>query len=143
MADRILVPVDGSDHSRQALQTAATEFTADEHIVLHVIDPFDLEAATEDAVWGREFMEQREREAEALLEEYEELAAELGVSIRTELTHGSPARTIIGAADDFDVDHIVIGSRGRSGIDRVLLGSVAETVAKRAPTSVTIVRPGR
>ncbi|WP_248910268.1 universal stress protein [Halocatena marina] len=141
MTDTILVPVDGSDYSRQALAVAATEFTTDKHIVLYVIDPFDLNSTAEKSVWTQEFMEQQEREAEKLLNEYEELAADLDISIQTELKYGSPARAIIGAADDFNADHIVIGSKGRSEIDRVLLGSVAETVVKRAFTSVTIVRP--
>jgi len=43
-------------------------------------------------------------------------------------------------AEDLDVDHIVMDSHGRSGASRVLLGSVAETVTRRSPVSVTIVR---
>ncbi|MFA9418055.1 universal stress protein [Natrinema sp. HArc-T2] len=86
-------------------------------------------------------MEQREAEAEELLKEYESLAAEHGVAVETRLAHGSPARAIIGAVDDLGADHIVIGSRGRTGVGRILLGSVAEEVAKRSPVSVTIVRP--
>jgi nucleotide-binding universal stress UspA family protein len=141
MFGTILVPVDGSEHSRRALTVAATELEADRIVVLHVIDPFTVVSTTETAVWDDDFHARREREAEALLEEYEELADDLGVSVETELVHGSPANAIIGAVDDFDVDQIVIGSQGRSGIGRILLGSVAETVAKRAPTSVLIARP--
>ncbi|MCU4743723.1 universal stress protein [Halobacteria archaeon AArc-m2/3/4] len=142
MTRTILVPVDGSDYARRALAFAATEFREANLVVLHVVDPFDA-SPTEEAIWNREFVERREREAEALLEEYEALATDHGVSIQTELVHGSPARAILGAVDDFDIDHIVVGSRGRTGAGRVLLGSVAETVAKRAPVSVTIVRPER
>ncbi|WP_293033139.1 universal stress protein [Natronococcus sp.] len=141
MFDRILVPVDGSDHSRRALRIAATEFETNEIVVLHVLDPFRAASTTEEAVWNREYMDEREREAEELLEEYAELGAEFDVPVRTELARGSPARAIVGAVDDLDVDHVVVGSQGRSGIGRVLLGSVAETVSRRAPVSVTIVRP--
>ena len=49
-------------------------------------------------------------------------------------------REIIGFAEDNDVSHIVIGSHGRTGASRVLLGSVAQTVVRRAPTPVTVVR---
>ncbi|WP_306060949.1 universal stress protein [Natronococcus wangiae] len=138
---RLLVPVDGSDHSRQALIVAATEFDSAEIIVLHVLDPFTVASVSEEAVWDREFMERREGEAEELLDEYEAIAAEQDISVETEIAHGSPSRAILGAVDDFDIDHVVIGSRGRTGAGRVVLGSVAETVAKRAPVSVTIVRP--
>jgi nucleotide-binding universal stress UspA family protein len=143
MFGTILVPIDGSEHSRQALTVAATEFDADQLVVLHVLDPFRVASTTEDAVWDPDVMEQRKRDAEDLLEEYDDLATELGASVRTELVHGSPAQAIIGAVGDFDADHIVIGSSGRSGVGRILLGSVAETVAKRAPVSVTIIRPDR
>ncbi|AGB39389.1 universal stress protein [Natronococcus occultus] len=140
MFDRILVPVDGSEHSRRALTTAATEFETDEIVALHVLDPFRVASTTEEAVWNSDYMDEREREAEELLAEYAELGREFDVPIRTELAKGSPARAIVGAVGDFDVDHVVVGSRGRSGIGRVLLGSVAENVARRAPVSVTIVR---
>lgn len=142
MARTLLVPVDGSEHSRRALTEAATEFEADERIVLHVVEPFDVFSVTEEAVWDEAYMDKREREAAALLEEYKALADELGVSIRTELVRGSPAREIIRAVDEYAVDHVVMGSRGRTGVGRVVLGSVAETVAERSPVSVTIIRPG-
>lgn len=118
------------------MTVAATEFDANQIVVVHVLDPFRVASTTEEAVWDPDVMEQRKRDAEALLEEYDDL----GVSVRTELAHGSPARAIVGAVGDFDADHIVIGSSGRSGVGRILLGSVAETVAKRAPVSVTIIR---
>ena len=138
---KILVPVDGSDHSRRAFTFAATEFDGQELVVLHVVDPFDVDASTDEAVWDDDFIERRKTEAEQLLEEYEALGDEHGVSIETGIAFGTPSRAILGAVDDYDVDHVAIGSRGRTGVGRVLLGSVAETVAKRAPVSVTIVRP--
>ncbi|MFW6265865.1 MAG: universal stress protein, partial [Halanaeroarchaeum sp.] len=42
--------------------------------------------------------------------------------------------------EETDVDHVVIGSHGRSGVGRILLGSVAERVVRRSPTPVTVVR---
>ena len=53
---------------------------------------------------------------------------------------GDPAPSIAGAARDWAADLVVIGSHGREGVDRVLLGSVAEGVARRAPCPVLIVR---
>ncbi|RQG95650.1 universal stress protein [Natrarchaeobius oligotrophus] len=138
---KILVPVDGSEHSRRAFTFAATEFDGQELVVFHVVDPFDVDASTEEAAWDDDFIERRKTEAEQLLEEYEALGDEHGVSIETGIAFGTPSRAILGAVDDYDVDQVAIGSRGRTGVGRVLLGSVAETVAKRAPVSVMIVRP--
>jgi nucleotide-binding universal stress UspA family protein len=56
------------------------------------------------------------------------------------MKEGHAAKTIVRYAEENDVDHIVMGSTGRSGISRVLLGSVAESVTRRAPCSVVIVR---
>jgi nucleotide-binding universal stress UspA family protein len=53
---------------------------------------------------------------------------------------GQAANAIVAYAEDHDVDRIVVGSHGRRGLSRFLLGSVAERVARRAPGSVTIVR---
>ena len=143
MARTLLVPVDGSEHSRRALTVAATEFDADELVVLHVVEPFDVFAVTEEALWDEAYMEKREQEAESLLEEYEALADDLGITIQTAIGRGSPPREIVRAIDEYGADHVVMGSRGRTGVGRVVLGSVAETVAERAPVSVTIVRPER
>ena len=138
---KILVPVDGSTHSRRAFTFAATEFDGQELVVFHVIDPFDVDASTEEAAWDDDFTERRTTEAEHLLEEYEALADEHGISIETGIAFGTPSQAILGAVDEYGVDHVAIGSRGRMAVGRVLLGSVAERVAKRAPVSVTIVRP--
>jgi nucleotide-binding universal stress UspA family protein len=51
-----------------------------------------------------------------------------------------PARAIVDYAEEHDVAHTVVGSHGRTGVTRVLLGSVAENVMRRAPCPVTVVR---
>lgn len=76
--------------------------------------------------------------ATAFLEDYADRAGE-GIDVRATHEVGNPAREILSFADDTDVDHVVIGSRGRTGV-WVLLGSVAENVARRASVPVTIVR---
>ncbi|GAB3019631.1 universal stress protein [Natronobiforma cellulositropha] len=141
MVQRVLVPVDGSAHSRRALEVTLEEFPDAEVVVFHAIDRYDVALVSEPAVWDDEFPERQERAAEALLEEYRDLADGHGVEVRTELARGKPADAILVAVDEFGADHVVMGSRGRRGVARVLLGSVAEKVARRAPVSVTVVRP--
>ena len=56
---------------------------------------------------------------------------------------GDPATEIVKAARDWPADVIVIGSHGRGGVQRILLGSVAEGVTRHAPCPVLVVRAGR
>lgn len=140
MANTILVPIDGSEHARKALSVAIEEFGDAELIVLHVIEPYNVFSVTENAARDDEVLEERRAERAALLEESREFAADRGATVRTELMLGSPSRAIVDACDEFDVDHVVMGSRGRTGLSRLVLGSVADTVVKRAPTTVTVVR---
>lgn len=53
---------------------------------------------------------------------------------------GHPARVIVDYARREDIDHVVIGSHGREGVSRLLLGSVAEKVVRRSPVPITVVR---
>lgn len=137
---RVLVAVDGSDQSRRALEYAVTELPAANVTAIHVPTTVPgyageggegtyVEAAADDA----------RREAQELLDELCEQVPD-GDAIDTAVEFGTPARTITDYARANDVDHIVVGSRGRSGLSRILLGSVAETVVRRSPVPVTVVR---
>ncbi len=86
---------------------------------------------------GDEYNSERER-AETVLEFLEEALPD-DVSVGTAVEAGDPARTIVRYADDHGVDGIVVGSHGREGVARYLLGSVAETVVRRAAVPVTVI----
>lgn len=60
--------------------------------------------------------------------------------IETATEVGTVAEAVIDYAEERDIGHIVLGSHGRRGLSRFLLGSVAERVMKRAPGSVTVIR---
>lgn len=137
MAKRILVPVDGSEKSERAVQFAADEWPDAEITLLHVINPARSVSGAEMAVSGlaENWYENAERNAETLLSE---TADRVDRDVDTRIEVGRPAYTILETADDFD--QIVIGSQGRTGISRVLLGSVAEGVVRRAEIPVTVVR---
>ncbi|WP_247729460.1 universal stress protein [Halovivax limisalsi] len=144
MSDHVLVPFDDSERSSDALDFALEEHPDATITVLHVIDPADFYAATGmdggamanyDAI-----MDQQTERSESLLDEARDRAAEAGREIETDHVVGSVSRSIIDYVEDHDVDHVVIGSHGRTGARRILLGSVAETVTRRSPVPVTIVR---
>lgn len=132
---RILVPVDGSSESEAALREALDIFPEGEICAYHVIQVTDFSRhATKSAY---DFAAE---EAMEILERAEKIAAEHGREIETDMNEGHAANTIVQYAKANDIDHIVMGSTGRSGLSRVLLGSVAESVMRRAPCSVVIVR---
>lgn len=144
MSKHILVPVDDSDRARDALEYALEEHVEDSITALHVVNPANFYAAV--GIEGNvaanleELQQGLVDQAESLLENIRERAETEGVEIETDHTIGAVADSIVTYADEHEFDHIVIGSHGRSGATRVLLGSVAESVARRAPVSVTIVR---
>jgi nucleotide-binding universal stress UspA family protein len=81
-----------------------------------------------------------ESEGEAALDRVEELADGTNVLVEGTIVDGSPAPRIVEHAEQIDCDLVVMGSLGRSGVDRLLLGSVAERVVRSAPVPVLTVR---
>lgn len=139
MVSRVLVAVDGSEQSTEALGHAINEHPEADLIAIHVIDIL-AGMYGEHYVDYQEIRTGQEQRAEGVLNTAEEIAAEHDRELTTETIVGKPATAIVDAAEEQDVDQIVIGSRGRSGVSRVLLGSVAETVVRRSPVPVTVVR---
>jgi nucleotide-binding universal stress UspA family protein len=140
MTRTVLVPVDESAPARTAVEFALAEYPQDRLVLVHVLDPIDAIYVSEPSVWDESMLDRRRERAETLLADLERLAAESGVEVDTALEHGEPSRTIVECATETGADLIVIGSHGRSGVSRVLLGSVAEAVTRRAPVPVLVVR---
>lgn len=145
MATHVLVPMDASPLSETALEHALDEYDDATITVLHVLDFVEAGygAPMESTLPGywEDWYEQANEESEAIFEQAQSIADEYDVTLETEAVVGRPGRSIVQyASEEADVDHIVMGSHGRSGISRILLGSVAETVMRRADCPVTIIR---
>lgn len=142
MSTRILLPVDRSEHAHAACDLALELFEEGTMVFLHVVDPAEASFSTETAVpnipdgW---YEQERER-AEGQFEKLEERARAHGLSTERFIEVGKPGQTIVETADTADIDHIVMGSHGRQGVSRLLLGSVAESVVRRSPVPVTVAR---
>jgi len=132
---RVLVPIDGSSQSTDALEEAFDLFPDAEIHVLHVIQVTRVPSDP-----GMTPYEYAKEKGQAFLEDAATTADTHGRRIETALIEGHTARTVLRYIDEHDIDHVVMGSTGRSGMSRVLLGSVAEAVTRRAPVSVTIAR---
>ena len=139
----ILVPVDFSDTSKKALQYAvpfAAQFGAS-ITLLHVIEPFALPA---ELGYVPPEVEQAGRTAmKASLENLaERCQQQLGIKCRSQASvrMGVPWHEITTAARASAADLIIIATRGRTGIQHVLVGSTAERVVRHAPCPVLVVR---
>jgi nucleotide-binding universal stress UspA family protein len=146
MGMHVLVPLDGSPQSWEALDHAIENYNGETITALHVVDP--MEGVYSDyggsGYYDAQMHERAVERGEELGEEARDRADDAGILdttvLETAVETGPPARTILEYVDENEVDHIVMGSHGRSGVARILLGSVAETVTRRAPVPVTIVR---
>lgn len=142
MGERILVPFDGSPLSQRALERAVTKHPDAQITVLYVIDPmlavYEAESKGLPAAesWGDRMSEL----AKEFCADAEKQAADHDCEITTAIETGRPAREILAYAADHEIEHIIMGSHGRSGVSRLILGSVTETVIRQAPIPVTVVR---
>lgn len=140
---RILVPTDGSAGTRRAVQHAVDLAAAHDATIhaVYVVDTASFASVSVDASWEG-VSEMLTDEGEAALAEVEELAAGAGVGVETSLLSGSPSQEIVRYAEREACDLIVMGTHGRGGIDRLLLGSVAERVVRSSEIPVLTVRVG-
>ncbi|MFB6183160.1 MAG: universal stress protein [Haloarculaceae archaeon] len=148
MTKHVLVPVDGSPLSFEALRYALTTFSDASITVLHVIDVFepgygaqlDFDTSDEPLMGSEEWYDRAEEVSELLFEEVRAVAEEYDHEVTTESEAGDPSRVIVDYVEDRDVDHVVLGSHGRAEAERTLFGNVADIVVRRATVPVTIIR---
>lgn len=144
--ETVLVPIDGSPVSHKALRHALRQFSEASITVLHVVDLFEpetgsgVDSAYEPLIGSEEWYGRAEERSEELLEGTRALAEEHDQNVSTVSEIGTPERVIVDFADGESIDHIALGTHGRADEERPLYGSTAETVARRAPVPVTIVR---
>ncbi len=142
MTQQILVALDESPQAQAALKHTLSTYPETAISVLHINDPREwiFGDAMGGGYYSEEAFERAQESAEELLSEAEAIAGDYDEEITTATEMGQAANTIVEYAEENDIDHIVLGSHGRTGLSRFLLGSVAETVARRSPVSVTIIR---
>jgi nucleotide-binding universal stress UspA family protein len=143
MYDRILVPTDGSPEVERAV-SHAVDLAAAHGATLHavyVVNTAGFTTMPMDTGWEG-VGEMLREEGQNALERVRGLGADSGVDVETNLLEGSPSREIVRFAEEVDCDLVVMGTHGRGGIDRLLLGSVAERVVRSSEVPVLTVRVG-
>jgi len=142
MDKRVLVPVDGSEQAHRACEFVLSEYPGADFTLLHVINPAEAgySARASLPAFSEEWYQQAQSRAEAVFDEIEADIEGTDVSVSRQIEVGKPVRGIVEYAEEEAIDQIVMGSHGRSGVSRILLGSVAEAVVRRSPVPVTVVR---
>lgn len=135
----ILVPTDGSEGAEVAVDPAV-DIARTYDARLHALSVIDTMAMGVD-VRSAGVLDVLEESAQSAVESIEERATQASVSaVETAIEHGSPYRGIRSYIEDNDVDLVVMGTHGRCGIERYLLGSVTEKTVRTSPVPVMTVR---
>jgi nucleotide-binding universal stress UspA family protein len=139
---KILLAVDDSSYSEAAVQDVALQGHPKETqvLVMHVIQPISVAAPPQMAAGYAPELDAEKRKARDLVERFAETLRRAGYNVETSVFTGEIEETILKHAEEWQPDLIVLGSHGRRGASRLLLGSVAEFVARHARCSVKIVR---
>ena len=142
---KILLAVDDSKSSEAVVQAliAQVQPQGTEVRLLHVIALLPVAYSGDE--WGysvdwQKVMQEQRKQAEEFVQQAATKLRAAGFSVTTSVEEGHPKSVIVESAAKWPADLILLGSHGRKGIDRFLLGSVSEAVARHAPCSVQVVR---
>jgi nucleotide-binding universal stress UspA family protein len=139
MYDRVLVPTDGSSASEGAVDHAI-EIAKQYDATLHAIYVVDTAAYTSLEVGSDIVIEALREEGTNVVEAVKSKAESAGVTVETTVETGIVHRRIVDYVNEEDIDLVVMGTHGRTGVGRFLLGSVAEKVVRTADAPVMTVR---
>lgn len=140
---RVLIATDGSEHTDNAVDRALdiVELSGSDVIAVYVVDTSAFAAIPPDATYEKIYELLRGEGVDAV-ERIRSRAAGRGLDVDVEelIVEGHPAEKIVDVAREREVDLIVVGTLGKSGIDKFLLGSTAERVVKIAEVPVMVVK---
>jgi universal stress protein A len=141
-AQRFVVPLDLSTYAEQALDYAITLAgkLGAQVTLLHVIESLPLGGVDMGMTLPFAYVQELEAEIHRSMASSLERVTAAGLEGESVVVHGVPFREIIETAKTQHADLIIMGSHGRTGLQHVLLGSVAEKVVRLAPCPVLVVR---
>jgi len=144
MFKNILVPVDGSPTSQQAVSRAVALARAFDGTVtaIYVIDPYPFTGVGADFSYGQaQYLEAATAEAHDAIRAARAAIEAAGVKVDTRVVEAhAPWRGILETATELGSDIVVMGSHGRRGLEKLVLGSVAQRVLSHAHIPVMVVR---
>jgi len=148
MYKKILVPIDGSPTSKRGLAEAIrlAKYHKARMRLIHVVDVFIVTPTFESGRYVDDIQKSFREDGRRLLKKAEALVRKHGLavdSVMFEIVGGHAADIIVAQAKKWRADIIVIGTHGRRGVLRLVMGSDAEEVVRTSPVPVLLVRPKR
>jgi nucleotide-binding universal stress UspA family protein len=142
IAQHILVPIDFSPYADEALDYAMTLASVLQArlTLLHVMAPLPLVGMEINGTALATYLDELEAESTQTMEAYRARVTHAGLPCDVAVVLGTPYQVIIDTACARQVDLIVMGTHGRTGLRHLFLGSVAERVVQLAPCAVLVVR---
>lgn len=139
---RILIATNGSETANEA-----TDFGIEmvgcsgaKIYALYVIDTTPYRSVPLDQIWSKETLDEFERIGHEATSYIERIGTAAGAEVESRVLKGNPAEKILNFAEDNNIDMIIVGSLGKSGYERILLGSVSEKIVRHAKIPVLVVR---
>jgi nucleotide-binding universal stress UspA family protein len=139
MFERILFPTDGSEAASTVFDHVLDVAEAHD-ATLHVLSVADTAHDSVTRIEGR-VIDVLEREGERVVDEAAERAGNRRVSVVTDVLQGGVPETITAYAAEYDIDLVAMPTQGRTGLDRLLLGSTTERVLRQTTVPVLTLRP--
>ncbi|HEY3421425.1 MAG TPA: universal stress protein [Methanomassiliicoccales archaeon] len=139
MYHNILIPTDGSEYNHAAIShgLALAKMADAEVTAIFVVDESAIMSSSNGAYLANVYPI-LEEEGKKAVEEVREQGQKMGVKVTTRIDRGSPAKVIIDESVGFDL--VVMGSMGRSGVSKLMLGSVAEKLVRLSQCPVLVVK---
>jgi nucleotide-binding universal stress UspA family protein len=133
MYERLLVSTDGSENMERVIKSGIT--IADQlEVSVHALSVIPNVVTRDHLAYDPETA------AENAVEELKQKCRERGIAVDTEIRKGDPVEEILNCSEENNIDIIILGTHGRTGLDHAVIGSVAEQVVRRAPVPVMTVR---
>ncbi|HVA37343.1 MAG TPA: universal stress protein [Candidatus Dormibacteraeota bacterium] len=146
MFNAILVPIDAGEPSESAMEMAVQLASAVKGRLVFC-SAIDVAGITVDAAGAfidpRPSLDAAHEAAEKVMQDAAKRAADAGVAAETDVLDGDPVASILDAAREHHADLILMGSHGRGGLARAMLGSVTEGVLRKSSVPVLVVRTQR
>jgi nucleotide-binding universal stress UspA family protein len=139
---KVLIATDGSETANEAADFGIEMVgcIGAKVYALYVIDTSPYRSVSLDKIWSDEVLAEHEKEGKEATSYIERIGKAAGVEVECKVLKGHPAEKIITFAEDNDIDMIIVGSLGKGGYERVVLGSVSDKIVRHSKVPVLVVR---
>jgi nucleotide-binding universal stress UspA family protein len=136
----IVIATDGSENTQKAI-SYGIKLAKLSGATVHALHVVDISSVSQSWTAGKETIhEVLTKDGQKAISKVKECGETLGVDVKEVLLEGHPSKEIIDFAENNDIDLIVMGTLGKTGLDRFLMGSVAGTVVRNSKVPVLVVR---